>query len=88
MQNTRPHSNPLLDTSADEPSLACVLGRNVETLRKRSNISKSCFAAMVGIGRPQLNKIEKGTADVRLSVVEGLADALDTSPAKLLDLEE
>lgn len=77
-----------MDTSADEPSLACVLGRNVETLRKRSNISKSCFAAMVGIGRPQLNKIEKGTADVRLSVVEGLADALDTSPAKLLDLEE
>ena len=27
---------------------------------------------MVGIGRPQLNKIEKGTANVRLSMVEEL----------------
>ncbi len=88
MQNMRPHSNPLFDTSADAPSLACTLGRNVETLRERAHISKTCFAAMVGIGRPQLNKIEKGTADIRLSVVEKLADALDTSPANLLGFKE
>ncbi len=43
---------------------------------------------MVGIGRPQLNKIEKGTANIRLSVVEKLADALDTSPATLLGFKE
>ncbi len=88
MQNVHPHSNPLLDTSADAPTLACTLGRNVEVLRKKAHINKTRFAAMVGIGRPQLNKIEKGTANIRLSVVEKLADALDTSPATLLGFKE
>lgn len=39
---------------------------------------------MVGIGRPLLNKIENGTANVRLSLVEELASALDTTPYFLL----
>lgn len=68
----------------DEPKMAVTLGRNVKRLRERGRINKTCFAAMVGIGRPQLNKIEKGTANVRLSMVEELADALETTPEKLL----
>lgn len=64
--------------------MAVTLGRNVKHLRERGRINKTCFAAMVGIGRPQLNKIEKGTANVRLSMVEELADALETTPEKLL----
>lgn len=84
MQPTRPHSNPICDASFDAPSLAEVLGRNVKTLRKREHITKTKFAAMLGIGRPLLNKIENGTADVRLSCVEDLASALDTTPEFLL----
>lgn len=84
MQPTCPHSNPLTDSSFDAPSLAKMLGRNVKALRKSEHITKTRFAAMVGIGRPLLNKIENGTADVRLSRVEDLASALDTTAEYLL----
>ena len=53
-------------------------------LREREKISKTRFSAMLGIGRPQLNRIEDGTADIRLSLVEDLAEALDTSSEYLL----
>lgn len=78
------HSNPLTDRSADGPSLAEIIGRNVLVLRKREKINKTRFSAMLGIGRPQLNRIENGTADIRLSLVEDLAEALDTTTEYLL----
>ena len=84
MQTSVPHIDELANTPNDEPKMAVTLGRNVKRLRERGRINKTCFAAMVGIGRPQLNKIEKGTANVRLSMVEELADALETTPEKLL----
>lgn len=84
MQTSVPHIDELANTPSDEPKMAVTLGRNVKRLRERGRITKTCFAAMVGIGRPQLNKIEKGTANVRLSMVEELADALETTPEKLL----
>ena len=73
MKQTRQHSDPLTDATFDAPSLAETLGRNVKALRKDERITKTRFAAMVGIGRPLLNKIENGTANVRLSLVEELA---------------
>ena len=76
MQTSVPHIDELASTPSDEPKMAVTLGRNVKRLRERGRINKTCFAAMVGIGRPQLNKIEKGTANVRL--------ALETTPEKLL----
>lgn len=78
------HSNPLTDRSADEPSLAQIVGSNVMMLREREHINKTKFASMLGIGRPQLNKIEEGTANIRLSLVEELAEALDTTAEFLL----
>lgn len=84
MQTSVPHIDELANMPNDEPKMAVTLGRNVKRLRERGRINKTCFAAMVGIGRPQLNKIEKGTANVRLSMVEELADALETTPEKLL----
>lgn len=80
MQTPVPHIDELATAPNDEPKMAVTLGRNVKRLRERGRINKTCFAAMVGIGRPQLNKIEKGTANVRLSMVEELADALETTP--------
>ena len=61
MQTSVPHIDELASTPSDEPKMAVTLGRNVKRLRERGRINKTCFAAMVGIGRPQLNKIEKGT---------------------------
>ena len=84
MKQTRQHSDPLTDATFDAPSLAETLGRNVKALRKDERITKTRFAAMVGIGRPLLNKIENGTANVRLSLVEELASALDSTPHFLL----
>ena len=84
MQTSVPHIDELANAPADEPKMAVTLGRNVKRLREKGRITKTCFAAMIGIGRPQLNKIEKGTANVRLSMVEDLADALETTPEELL----
>ena len=84
MQTSVPHIDELANVPTDEPRMAVTLGRNVKRLRERGRINKTCFAAMVGIGRPQLSKIEKGTANVRLSMVEELADALETTPQELL----
>ena len=39
---------------------------------------------MAGVSRPYLNAIERGMADVRLSTVQDLADALCVSPIELL----
>lgn len=66
------------------PALAAILGENVRRLRKEQDMNKKLFANMVGIGRPMLDKIENGEADVRLSYVERLASALGASPIELL----
>ena len=63
---------------------ACVLGANVARLRRRAKINKKTFCLMVGIGRPFLNRIENGQANPRLSVLESLAEALETTPQDLL----
>lgn len=63
---------------------SCVLGANVARLRKRAKINKKTFCLMVGIGRPFLNRIENGQANPRLSVLESLAEALETTPQDLL----
>ena len=83
MQTNASHIDQLAET-VDDPKMAVTLGCNVKRLRERGHMSKTRFAAMVGIGRPLLNKIEKSTANVRLSLVEKLADALETTPKKLL----
>ena len=38
----------------------CILGLNVELLRKGAKLSKVRFCALVGISRPMLDKIERG----------------------------
>ncbi len=80
----RMHSNPLTDTRTDGPLPAQIIGRNVELLRKREKITKATFAAMVPVSRPQLNRIESGEADIRISMLMKLADALDTTIFDLL----
>ncbi|MRX81698.1 helix-turn-helix domain-containing protein [Eggerthella sp. HF-4214] len=61
-----------------------MLGDNIRRMRSYSNITKTRLALMVKIGRPLLNRIENGTADIRLSVIAKLADSLATTPDFLL----
>ena len=83
MQAVHEHS-PLNDDEPDQSRFSPVLGENVRRMRSYSNITKTRLALMVSIGRPLLNRIEDGTADVRLSVVTKLADSLATTPSFLL----
>lgn len=81
------HSNPL----GEEPvarKCAPILAENVKRLRTKARINKKTFALMVGIGRPFLNKIENGEANPRLSILEKMADALETTPEYLLTHHE
>lgn len=64
--------------------LACILGLNIERLRKRSKINKTIFSLMLGIGRPTLNKLERGTANPRLELIERIAAALEVEVLELL----
>lgn len=60
------------------------LGENVSALRRKAKINKKMFALMIGISRPFLNRIEKGEANPRLSLIRELAEALETTPQDLL----
>ncbi len=74
----------VLGSTLQSATRSRVLGLNVARLRKRAGINKKTFCLMVGIGRPFLNRIEKGEANPRLSVIEDLAEALETTPQDLL----
>ncbi len=76
--------NTLENSTSSGQLRSRVLGMNVMRLRKRAKINKKTFCLMVGIGRPFLNRIEKGEANPRLSVIEDLAAALETTPQDLL----
>ena len=65
--------------------LKAVLGRNVHDLRIEQHISASALSYVAKISRPLLAKIERGEADVRLSYIERLADALCVDPLQLLE---
>ena len=65
-------------------ALAVTLGRNVRMLRIARHLPKYVFACMAQVSRPHLNAIERGAADVRMSTIERLADALSVPTLVLL----
>ena len=46
-------------------------------------MSKTTFALMVGVSRPYLAAIERGTANPTVDVLERIADGLETSVGEL-----
>ena len=76
--------SPLIDDDAGQSRYAAILADNVKRMRLVAKINKKRFALMVNIGRPFLNKIEDGTANPRLAIIERLADALGSTPAFVL----
>lgn len=82
----REHANPL--EPLDDKRLASVLGNNVEALRRMHGLTKMKLSLMTRISRPLLNKIINGTADIKLSYIVRLADALGVQPQELLKPNE
>ena len=82
MVNVNGHSQAKHAPLASE--LGCIVGLNIERLRKQARINKSMFSLMLGIGRPTLNRLEKGIGNPRLELIERIATALDIEPYELL----
>ena len=53
-----------------------ILSKRLQAEFKRSGLGKGRFALMLGLSRPQLNKILAGTSDARLSTIQRVANAL------------
>lgn len=65
-------------------SLSAVFGANVRRLRRASRITKTDFAKRCGVGRPYLDKVERGKANPTLEYLGRFAAALDVDPLYLL----
>lgn len=76
--------NNLEEPESPESLRSYMLGTNVFLLRRRAKLTKTKLCLMVGIGRPFLDRIERGDANPRLSIIVKLAEALDTTPQNLL----
>lgn len=75
----------MFQQSIDLEGLNGILGRNVRNLRIEQHFSVSVLSYVSRISRPLIAKIENGEADVRLSYIERLADALCVDPLQLLE---
>ena len=56
--------------------LSAVFGANVRRRRRASRITKTDFAKRCGVGRPFLDKVERGEANPTLEYLERFAVAL------------
>lgn len=65
------------------------LGKQVEKLRKKKNLSYRKLAQNCNIDYSNISKIEKGTekANITMLTLLDLAKGLDVHPKKLLDFE-
>ena len=61
-----------------------VIAKNVKRLRREQRIGKERFCLMVNIGRPTLNKVEKGAPNTRLSTIRKVAEGLGVEVLDLL----
>lgn len=60
------------------------IGKNVQTLRKRLELTQVQLAERVGIEDATVRAIETGRRGVSIETLEALADALRVKPAELL----
>jgi transcriptional regulator with XRE-family HTH domain len=72
---------------SNQPSLqqiAKALGARIRQLRKKKGWSQGELAAVCGLHRSHMGKIERGETNVRLSTLLVLAENLETRVEKLL----
>lgn len=64
------------------------LGARARALRLERGFTQQQVADAVGVHRVNLNKFENGRADLGVSHVRGLAEALDVDPGRLFEQQD
>lgn len=59
------------------------LGEKIRSLRKAKKLTLEELAGQVGVSQPFLSGVERGDKNPRLETLEGIAEALNVSPALL-----
>lgn len=62
------------------------LGSKIKELREEKGLNQKAFAFECEIGRTQLHMIENGKTNPRLTTIMKIANALEISVSKLVDL--
>ncbi|MBQ6877479.1 MAG: helix-turn-helix transcriptional regulator [Oscillospiraceae bacterium] len=63
---------------------AVVVGRVIQRIRERKNISQEVLSGLAGIGRTHLSAIERGERKPTLETFFKLSDALDIRPSVIM----
>jgi transcriptional regulator with XRE-family HTH domain len=61
------------------------VGERLRQLRERKALRQEDLAALAGIGKNTVNRLEKNRTEPHMSTVRKLADALEVNPAELVD---
>ena len=69
----------------EQKELQIKVGKHIEKLRKQKKITQVDFAYMLDIEKQNLNRIEKGRANMTLSTLREIADLLNIPIQKLFD---
>lgn len=62
-----------------------VFGRNLKRFREKAGLSQDAVAVRMGVDRAHVSSMERGQQNVTLLTVWHLAQALEVSPAALLE---
>ena len=60
------------------------VGLNVQRLRQAKNLSQEDLAFEAGLHRTYISGVERGVRNPTITVLERIAEALDTTPDRLL----
>ena len=60
-------------------------GRRVRAFRAERGLSQEALADLAGIHRTYVGSVERGERNVALDNIHAIADALEVSPAQLVD---
>jgi transcriptional regulator with XRE-family HTH domain len=72
-----------LSVDQEHVSYKKIVGRQIKTLRLSRGMTQDALAERCGIFRTYLSRIESGSANPTLVVIEALAGALEVNPSVL-----
>jgi transcriptional regulator with XRE-family HTH domain len=61
------------------------IGDSLRRLRERKALRQEDLAALAGVGKNTVNRIEKNRTEPHMTTVRKLAEALDVEPHELVD---
>ena len=61
------------------------IGERLRRLRERRALRQEDLAALAGIGKNTVNRLEKNRTEPHMTTIRKLAEALDVEPSELLD---